>query len=159
VIRAQDAAAPLLDELLAGQPVDRVLLEALGRSAAANIADYPRRVHVGPLLSDDTRRLMLAAPGDFVARGMQPADPLPEPPLTEAILEPALLGALAHDDAPQAVRLVTWLPVAGPQHAVLIANRGRFDRVTAEAFGQLVVERRWKRVAERIVDLPGVVRT
>lgn len=155
VVRPQDAADALLDELLAGEPVDTVLLDAIARSAAANIIEYPRRQQVWPLLPDETRTRMLAATADALARIMQPDDPLPEPPLAAAVLESALLGAIAHDDAAQAVRLIRRLPGAGPEHAVLVARRGRFAGAAAEDLGQLIVERRWKRAAESIVDLTG----
>jgi len=153
--RPHDVAEQLLDLLVHDARVDEALLGALAETSAANLAHHPRRPQVWPHLPEGARSRMLAATADDIARRLGPEDAVPEPPLVAAILQQELLGAVAHDDTAQALRLVAMLPGAGPEHAVVVARRGRFDAASAETLGRLVVERRWKRAAESITDLAG----
>ena len=154
-ISATHARTGLLDAVLEGDAAG-VLVDALSRTAAADISGYPRRADVWNKLSSAPRARMLSATANALGRRLRPGDPTVEPELAEAILDPDLLGAIAHDDPAQAVHLLDALPASKAEHAVVIAQRGRFDPPAAAAFGDLVVARRWKRAAESITDLAAM---
>lgn len=152
VVSPADARSALLDALLADDAPDP-LLDLLSQTAAADLSSYPRRPQVWPKLQAGPRARMLSATANALGRRWRSGDPPVEPSLAEAILDRDRLGAIAHDDPAHAVHLVANLTGAKPEHAVVTAQRGRFDASTAAELGDLVVTRRWKRAAESITDL------
>lgn len=152
-IAAADAAPVLLDLLVAGEEVPVVLLTAIARTKSADLSGYGQRAAVWDRLPDVARLPMLAATANALGRRLQPGDSPPEPLLAEAIVDSDVLGPLAHDDAAQAVYVLRAVEASRPNHAVIVARRGRFDTTAATALGDLIVARRWKRAAESVVDL------
>jgi hypothetical protein len=87
-----------------------------------------------------------------VASHIASGEAVPEPELETAMLSPGVLGQLARRDPGQALTVVECLPNAVETDALTVLRSGRFDRRNAERFGDLVVKRRWKRVAEALID-------
>lgn len=154
VTTAREARDQLLDSVLVDEDVPPPLLEALAQTSAADISDHPRRAEVWRRLPPSAKTPMLTTTANALGRRLRPGDPRPEAELVEAMLQPNLLGALAHDDTAQAVHLLAVLDCR-PEHAVIVAARGRFDAQTARALADIVLSHRWKRAAESIVDLAG----
>ncbi|PRY19984.1 effector-associated domain EAD1-containing protein [Pseudosporangium ferrugineum] len=147
------AAEVLLSRVASDEAVDPVLLDALSRTHAADISQHPQRAALWNRMPPDIERRFKAVTAAAVARSFRPGDPVPEPQLQGAILAPEVIGSTAHDDAAQALALLRELPFARPEHAALVARRGRFSREDAIGLAILIVDRRWKRAAETVVDL------
>ncbi|HWI43657.1 MAG TPA: hypothetical protein VNS81_08550 [Nocardioides sp.] len=146
-------AAPTIIELLRGDsPPHPVVITALSRTSAADLAQHPDRHHVWALLPDPALPGFLSATAGSVARSLQPDDPAPEHELAAAILKASVLGAVAHESATQALNLLEVIPSANHQHALTVIRRGRFSPAESTRLGQLVVHRRWETVAEAIDD-------
>ncbi|MEU8116929.1 effector-associated domain EAD1-containing protein [Micromonospora sp. NPDC048947] len=149
------AAASWLALVAADKPVDTALLDALSTTSAADVSHHPDRARLWDRLPSNAIARFKAATAAAVARSLRPGDAAPESQLQAAILAPDVLGAVAHDDAGQAVTVLRSLPAARPEHAELLARRGRFSPQHAVALACLVVDRRWKRAAGTIIDLAG----
>ena len=152
-ISAAHAVPVLLDLLVASENVPVVLLKSIARTTFADLSGVSQRAAVWDRLPDVARRPMLVATANALGRRLQPGDPAPEPALAEAMVDTDVLGPLAHDDAAQAVNVLRAVEASRPDHAVVVARRGRFDTTAATALGDLIVARRWKRAAESVVDL------
>jgi hypothetical protein len=153
IISPADAAGPLLALAVGDQSVDEALLNALSRTYAADLSDHPRRAQLWDRLPTEIAARFKTATAASVARTLRLGDALPEPQLQTAILAPGVLGAVAHDDTGQAVTILRVMPTARPQHAELVAARGRFTRDDATDLASLIVKRKWKRAAETIIAL------
>lgn len=147
------AGPALLELLVDGTEVDEALLDAVSRTAAADLCDFHRRSELWDRLPAAPRARMLTATAHSLGRRLTARDPIPEPVLASAILDPAVLGSIARDDADQALRLIGRWPNAGGEQAVIVADRGSFTPQTSAALGELVRSRGWRRAAESIVDL------
>ncbi|WP_194822198.1 effector-associated domain EAD1-containing protein [Micromonospora sp. S-DT3-3-22] len=156
IVSPENAAAPLLALTADDQPVDDILLNALSRTSAADLSRYPDRARLWDRLPPGSIEGFKAATAAAVARSLQPGSPAPESQLQTAILAPSVLGAVAHDDAGQAVTVLRVLPAARPEHAELVVSRGLFTPTDATELARLVIDRRWKRTAETITDLARI---
>jgi hypothetical protein len=142
----------LLEDLVAGVPIEPVLLRALADSQAANIFDHPRRAELWRSLPDDLRESFLSATAPTAASHVGEGGAVPEPELQSAVLSTGVIGPLARKDLHHAVTVLERLSRARAEDALVVMRAARFDRLTAQQFGDLVVKRRWKEVARALVD-------
>lgn len=152
VVDPADARDALLSDLIDGVRIDPVLLRALADSSAANVFTQPRRTELWPRLPGELRQSFVSATAPTAAAEIADGGALPEAELQSAVLSTGVLGQLARKDLPQALTVLERLHIAGANDALMVMRAARFDRVTAERFGNLVVRRHWKRVAEALVD-------
>ncbi|MDQ3933615.1 MAG: effector-associated domain EAD1-containing protein [Actinomycetota bacterium] len=152
VVDSTAAAEPLLTALLAGEPVDPILLGALAESPAADLSGRAERARLWPLLPAEPRQRMLTATAKPLAETFRPGEVLPEPELQQSMLARAVLGPLARRDAAQALTILETLPGSGAEHALLVIRNGRFTRADALRLGTLVRKRRWSNAARALLD-------
>lgn len=152
IVSPADAVHPILELLVAAEPVSELIVDSLANSSASDIGSFGDRATVWDMLRPAPREAMLAATAHGVGRRLAQGDPIPEQPLADAILEHEVIGSIARDDAGQAVLLLERLPGASAQHAVTVADRARFDTHRSTRLGAVIRERRWKRAAEHVAD-------
>lgn len=146
-------ASPVMIELLQrGSPLDPVVVTALSRTSAADLARHPNRRHLWGVLPDSALPGFLGATAGSVARSLRPNDPAPEPVLSAAILDADVLGVVAHESATQALTVLAALPSATYRNALVVIRRARFTPAESTRLGQLVARRGWHVAAEAIDD-------
>jgi hypothetical protein len=158
----QQAFTVVIDNLAEGRPANADLLAALSSSPVADLGDYPRRAELWHRVGGTARdNLLKATATGWLKRAI--SGPVPYAPdreleavlLAGDLLERTLfqteigaavriLSALAgYDEA----RFLRWLAVAASRHASVTAD--------AEALGYFVLERRWQRAVDEMVNLVG----
>jgi Effector-associated domain 1 len=147
-----DARTELLRDVIDGETIDPVLLRALADTDAADVFDLPGRAELWRRLPGDVQESLLSATASAAADSVASGGPIPEVELRRVLLSPGILGQLARRDPRAAITLVDRLSGTAAE-ALIVMRAARFDPPSSVAFGDLVLNRRWKAVARALADV------
>lgn len=160
----QQAFAAVLNNLIDDKPANADVIAALSSSPIADLSAYPRRAEVWSRVGGATRtNLLKATAAGWLNHAMSATVPYgPDPVLESALLEgdtlDQALRTLFQTDVAAVAGIVAALsgydePRFIGQLGGLVAARRPLATSEAEALGRLVLERRWKRAVDDLVDL------
>lgn len=158
------AFCAVLDGLVEGKTVDRILIAQLSVSPVADLCDYPRRTDVWSRVEGRPRDYLLAATAtgwlQRVANGS--STPPPERELQAAIVAGRELDTILGASIPSRIGIATQLIGVLDQfdeqrflrwlQSVVSCVRA-LGTSDAEAIGRLILNRRWSRAADELARL------
>jgi hypothetical protein len=159
----QHALEVVLDGALSGALGDRALIVGLGKSPLADLTGYARRAEVWSKIGDAAGAYLAATAVGWIRRSVEgPVPYAPDPELQKAVLSAAgldpALRDLAQRDVSRLVNFVAALQQFDEEKLTsllrAVGARGRdLSLFEATAVGQVLLDRRWDRALEVLVDL------
>jgi hypothetical protein len=155
-----NAVAKLLDGVLGGTITDEALLEALSTTPLADLAHYPPRENLWPLLSEPMLSRYLASTADGWLGAIERGEELScDAVLAQEVVRPERLDPALSRLAAQPARgcfLFRALPRLDQarfgQWFREVLQRNNLVQGDAEAIGRLVASRNWDQTARDIAD-------
>jgi hypothetical protein len=156
--------AMILESVLDGRGANMELIDALSATPAADLIDFPRRAEMWSRVCDPARSSLLQATANgWLEHAGRGEIEVPDPVLEGAILAlthrlDRVAQALVSEDVGALVRVASALPGLDEQCFLRWlqdwrVQGGPLSLADAAVLGRLVLDRRWQRTVDYLVDL------